>query len=103
MTTLHELALAYDRYAAALWRGDEAETRAFAAWLEGYWADEGPAEPAEPADHPYVISVLGGAGVGIRWYARGRTVIGYVGNRHRGCCHVPINATLPPFPLYRPS
>jgi len=92
MTSPHELARAYDRYAAALWRGEEAEARAFAVWLERYWVDEG---PAEVADHPYVVSVLGGAGAGIRWYARGRTVLGYVGSRAQGCFQVPISATAP--------
>ena len=93
MTTPHELALAYDRYAAALWRGDEAEARAFAAWLEGYWADEG---PAELVDRPHVVSVLGGAGAGIRWYSRGRTIVGYVGSQPRGCYQVPVDAAVPP-------
>ena len=93
MTSPHELALAYDRYAAALWRGEEAGARAFATWLEGYWVDEG---PPELADHPHVISALGGAGAGIRWYAHGGTVIGYVGSRAQGCFQVPISATAPP-------
>ncbi len=96
MTSPHEIARAYDRYAAALWRGDEAEARAFAAWLEAYWADEG---PAELTDQPYVVSVLGGAGAGIRWYARGGTVLGYVGSRAQGCFQVPMDAALPPIPL----
>ena len=95
MTSPHELALAYDRYAAALWRGEEAEARAFAAWLERYWVDDG---PAELAGHPYVVSVLGGAGAGIRWYACGGTVVGYVGRRAQGCFQVPTDAAPPPHP-----
>ena len=93
MTSPHELALAYDRYAAALWRGDDAEAEAFAAWLAGYWADE---EPPEPDDHPHAVSILGGAGAGIRWCARDRTVVGYVAGRPRGCYHVPVDAAPPP-------
>jgi hypothetical protein len=100
MTSPHELALAYDRYAAALWRGEEDQVQAFAAWLEGYWADEG---PAELADHPYVVSVLGGAGAGIRWYARGGTIVGYVGSQRRGCYEVPVDAAPPPLDLCRTS
>jgi hypothetical protein len=96
MTSPHELALAYDRYAAALWRGEEAEAGAFAAWLERYWVDEG---PAELAGHPHVVSVLGGAGAGIRWYACGGTVVGYVGSRAQGCFQVPTDAAPPPIHL----
>ena len=93
MTSPHELALAYNRYAAALWRGEETGAQAFAAWLEEYWVDEG---PVELADHPYVVSVLGGAGAGIRWYAGDKTVVGYVGRRPRGCYQVPVDAAPPP-------
>ena len=92
MTSPHELALAYDRYAAALWRGDGAEAEDFAAWLEEYWSDEG---PAETADSPHAISHLGGAGAGIRWYARGGTVVGYVGSRAQGFFQVPVDAAPP--------
>jgi hypothetical protein len=92
MISPRELALAYDQYAAALWRGDDAEAGAFATWLDGYWADEG---PAETPDSPHVVSFLGGAGAGIRWYARGRTIVGYVGNRPRGCYQVPVDAAPP--------
>jgi hypothetical protein len=98
MTSPHQLALAYDRYAAALWRGEEAQARAFAAWLERYWVDEG---PAELANHPYVVSVLGGAGAGIRWYACGGTVVGYVGSQSRGCYQVPLDTALPALDICR--
>lgn len=70
MTCPHELALAYNQCVAALWRGEEAEARAFDTWLAGSWVDEG---PPELADHSHVVSVLGGAGAGIRWYAPGNT------------------------------
>jgi hypothetical protein len=92
MTSPHELARAFDRYAAALWRGEETEARAFATWLERYWVDEG---PAELADHPYVVSVFGGGGSGIRWYTHDRAIVGYVGNRARGCYQVPLDAAPP--------
>jgi hypothetical protein len=93
MTSPRELALAYNQYVAALWRGEEAEARAFATWLARYWVDEG---PPELADLPHVISALGGAGAGIRWYARGRTVVGYVGSQAQGCFQVPVEAAPPP-------
>jgi hypothetical protein len=98
MTSPHQLALAYDRYASALWRGEEAEVRAFAVWLEEYWVDEG---PAELADHPCVVSILGGAGAGIRWYARGKTIVGYVGSQSRGCYQVPLHTALPALDICR--
>jgi hypothetical protein len=92
MISPRELALAYDQYAAALWRGDDAEAGAFATWLDGYWADEG---PAETPGSPHAVSPLGGAGAGIRWYARGRTIVGYAGNRPQGCYEVPVDAAPP--------
>jgi len=93
MTSPNELALTYDRYAAARWRGDDAEAEAFATWLGRYWADE---ELAEPDDPPNAVSVLGGAGAGIRWYARGRTIVGHVTSQSRGCYQVPVDAAPPP-------
>ena len=97
MTSPHELALAYDRYATALWRCDDAEAEAFATWLGGHWADE---ESPEPGGHPNAVSVLGGAGAGIRWYARGRAIVGYVASQSRGCYRVPVDA--PPPPIHAP-
>lgn len=93
MTSPHELARACDQYAAAIWRGDETEAQTFAAWLERYWAHEA---PPELGDHPHVVSVLGGAGAGIRWYARGGMIVGYVGSQSRGCYQVPTDAAPPP-------
>jgi hypothetical protein len=98
MTSPHQLALAYDRYASALWRGEVADARAFAVWLEEYWTDEG---PVELADHPCVVSILGGAGAGIRWYARGKTIVGYVGSQSPGCYQVPIDTALPALDICR--
>jgi hypothetical protein len=100
MTSPRQLALAYDRYASALWRGDEAEARAFAVWLEEYWVDEG---PAELANHPCIVSILGGAGAGIRWYTRDKAIVGYVGSQRRGCYEVPVDAAPPPLDLCRTS
>lgn len=97
MISPHELACAYDRYAAALWRGDVAEARAFAAWFEGHWADEG---PPELANHSHAVSVLGGAGAGIRWYTHDRMIVGYVGSRAQGCYQVPMDAAPPPIHLW---
>ncbi len=97
MTSPHALALAYDRYVSTLWRGEDAKARAFAVWLAGYWVDEA---PAEPADQPHVVSVLGGAGAGIRWYACGERVVGYIGGRSRGYYEVPVEAALPSPPAY---
>jgi hypothetical protein len=96
MTSPDELALAYNRYAAALWRGEESEVRAFATWLLGYWVDEA---PPELADDPHAVSALGGAGAGIRWYARDGTVVGYVGSQAQGCFQVPVDAAPPPIRL----
>jgi hypothetical protein len=98
LTSPHELALAYNRYVAALWRGEEAEARVFASWLAGYWVEEG---PPEMADQPHAVSMLGGAGAGIRWYTRGGTIVGYVGCHVQGCFHVPIDAAPPPTQLGR--
>jgi len=98
LTSPHELALAYNRYVAALWPGEEAEARVFASWLAGYWVEEG---PSEMADQPHAVSVLGGAGAGIRWYTRGGIIVGYVGSHVQGCFHVPIDAAPPPTQLGR--
>jgi hypothetical protein len=94
MTSPHELALAYDRYIAALWRGDEA-AHTFASWLGRHWTDAG---PAEPTDRPHAASAFARAGAGIRWYTRGTTIVGYVGTRYRGCYQVPVDASPPPIP-----
>jgi hypothetical protein len=96
--TPQDLARAYDRGIAARWRGDEDDAHAFAAWLATYWVPDAPPPPAGP---PSAVSVLGAAGAGIRWYAAGRAVLGYVGGQARGCYRVPLEA-VPPAPT-RPA
>ena len=93
MLTPRELALAYDRFVAARWRGEEGATEAFAVWLEAHWTGDA---PPEPDDCPDAVSFLGGAGAGIRWYAAGGAVLGYVAGRQRGCYWVPLGAAPPP-------
>jgi hypothetical protein len=87
----HDLVLAYDRYAAALWRGEETSAKVFAVWLERHWTGQA---PPEPEDAPDAASVLGAAGAGIRWYARGKGVLGYVTGR-AGCYQVTADDAVP--------
>jgi hypothetical protein len=94
MTTPRELARDCDLAMAARWRGEDAAAEAFTAWLEGHWWAGCPAEPPEP---PAAMSVLGGAGAGVRWYARGGAMFGYVRGR-RGCYCVPADASPPAIP-----
>jgi len=90
--TAAQLARAYDRYLAALWRGEDAP--AFAAWLAAHW---GPAERPEPATLPLALSRLGAGGRGIRWHEAGPQVIGHVPGQARACYRVPRTA-VPPQP-----
>jgi hypothetical protein len=83
----------YDLHLAAVWRG-HAPPSMFSDWLEARWWADGPAEPAAPPD---AVSVLGGAGGGIRWYGRGDSIVGYVTGRPRGCYVVALN-DIPPQP-----
>jgi hypothetical protein len=95
MSSPRELARACDLALAARWRGEDAAAGVFEEWLEAHWWPGGPAEPAEAPD---AISVLGGAGAGIRWYARGSIRLGYVRGR-RGCFCIPARAAPPVIPL----
>ena len=97
MLTPRDLAYAYDRWLAARWRGEDDDARAFGDWVESFWCPEAPVEPAAVPD---AVSVLGGAGRGIRWYADGDVVRGYVVGRPRGCYLIPI-ATVPPAEVSR--
>jgi hypothetical protein len=54
----------------------------FGNWLEARWCV---GNPAEPDGAPDAVSVLGGAGAGIRWYTVGDTVVGFISGRPRGC------------------
>jgi hypothetical protein len=85
------LALAYDRLIAARWRGEDAAADVCAAWFEAHWTVQAPPEPDDP---PGAASVLGGAGHGIRWYARDRIIFGYVTGRP-GCYRVSTSDAIP--------
>jgi hypothetical protein len=97
MLTPRDLAFAYDRWLAARWRGEDDEARPFGDWIESFWCAEA---PSEPRTGPDAVSVLGGAGRGIRWYADGAVIRGYVVGRPRGCYLVPA-ATVPPADVSR--
>ena len=81
MLSPRTLAGLYDLYLAAVWRG-HAPPSMFGDWLEARWC---PGVPTEPPVPPDAVSVLGGAGAGIRWYAVGATIVGFVAGRPRGC------------------
>src|SRR5215204_2995371 len=81
------LAKSYDQAVSAFWRGDAGSTRRFDAWLASFWDESG---PSEPVDRPSELSVLGGSGRGIRWYATPTEVLGYVSGRD-GCYRVPTS------------
>jgi hypothetical protein len=97
MTTPQELARVCDLAIAARWRGEDEAADLFTDWLEAYWWPGGPEEPAAP---PAALSVLGGAGSGLRWHARGGVVLGYVRGR-RGCFCIPSDAAPPVVPTIR--
>lgn len=89
-----ELALAYDRVVSAHWRGETEAATAFGTWFEAHWSDQAPPEPNDP---PEGTSILGGAGSGIRWYARDEAVVGYVSRRSDGCYRVGMSEAVPAF------
>jgi hypothetical protein len=86
------LAQAYDAFIAARWRGDDACADAGTAWFEAHWSGQAPPEPEDP---PEAASVLGAAGHGIRWYARGGLVLGYAGGQASGCYRIAEDEALP--------
>jgi hypothetical protein len=96
------LAGLYDLHLAAVWRGHEPPSM-FGDWLGARWRRGGPAEPDATPD---AVSVLGGAGAGIRWFAVGETIVGFVAGRPRGC-YVVARTDRPPQPpsaaAYRPT
>ncbi len=94
MLSPRTLAALYDLHLAAVWRGHEASSM-FGNWLEARWSTGGPAEPSVPPD---AVSVLGGAGAGIRWYTQGEAILGYVAGRPRGCYVVRCTEEPPPPP-----
>ena len=97
MLTPRDLAVAYDRWLAAHWRGEDDSARPFGDWIESFWCGTAPPEPGAGPD---AVSILGGAGRGIRWYADGPTIRGYVVGRPYGCYLVPV-ATTPPADVSR--
>ena len=87
-----DLARHYDGYIAACRRGATTGVDRFDVWLESFWGAEAPPEPNAPPD---ALSVLGNAGIGIRWYAHDSAIFGYVPGRARGCYRISIGATPP--------
>ena len=87
-----EVALAYDRVVSAHWRGETDEATSIGTWFEAHWSDQAPPEPDDP---PEGTSILGGAGSGIRWYARDDVVLGYVSRRDDGCYRVRMSEAVP--------
>jgi len=100
MPTAPQLARRYDEYLvalhAALRRGGRGlgpvrafPVRAFSAWVEGWWRDDA---PPEPAGDPAAVSA-GGWGT-VRWHAVGGAIRGYVPGL-AGCYEVPADAAPP--------
>ncbi len=85
------LALAYDRYVAALWRGESEEVRRFGVWLKGCWG----LGPPEPAGAPAAVSALVGAGTSIRWHQVDGVLFGYIPGVPHRCYQVPADAEPP--------
>ncbi len=97
MTTPQHLALRYDQYATMLrarsgaspGRAERAAVRDFMAWIEAWWWDDCPPEPASPPD-----AVSAGGWDPVRWYAAGDVILGYV-TEQDGCYRVPAAAPVP--------
>jgi hypothetical protein len=86
-----DLALIYDRYVAAGWRGEA--IGAFDARLEAHWTNQ---PLPTPDDYPDAVSDLGGAARSISWHAHDGAIAGYVAGRIRGGYLVPVCAEPPP-------
>jgi len=82
----------YDQFVAARWRGEDETADSFAVWFERHWTAEAPPEPDDP---PEAASILGGAGLGIRWYVRDDIVLGYVADQGNGCYAVAVADMVP--------
>jgi hypothetical protein len=93
MLSPRTLAGLYDLHLAAVWRGHESSS-IFGDWLAARWCPGAPIEPEAPPD---AVSVLGGAGASIRWYATGDTIVGFISGRSRGC-YVVAREENPPAP-----
>lgn len=94
MVSASVVALAYDRYVSAVWRGEGTTASSFATWLESFWRV--PALP-EPGHGPDGVSFCGGRG-GLRWYDTTAGILGYVPGRPNGCYHVDPAAEPPALP-----
>jgi hypothetical protein len=99
-----QIARSYDRYLAALWRGENVGS--FGAWLSAHWS---PVEGPEPVGPPAAFSPHGGGGRGIRWYQTPTSVVGYVSGFPHGCYRIPATDSPPaiasagePAPLQSP-
>lgn len=95
MVTTPLLARRYDEYRVAVdgtiaaRHGGVSWVPAFMDWVEGYWGDDAPPEPAAP---PAAVSA-GGWGI-VRWHDAGRAIRGYVPDQG-GCYEVPRDAAPP--------
>jgi len=87
-----ELARDYDRFISARWRGEDETADTFASWIEAHWTGQAPSEPDDP---PEGASILGNAGAGIRWYARGGYVFGYASPGSQGCYRIAATEIAP--------
>ncbi|HEY7033299.1 MAG TPA: hypothetical protein VH482_18305 [Thermomicrobiales bacterium] len=93
MLSPRTLAGLYDLHLAAVWRGHESSD-IFGDRLGARWSGGGPSEADATPD---AIGVLGGAGAGIRWFAVGENIVGFVAGRPHGCSVV-ARTEIPPQP-----
>ena len=104
MVSAQQLAVRYEEYAAVLddhygtrdWRHELAAVRIFMAWIESFWHDDA---PPEPAVHPDAVSV-GDRSAIIQWYDDGSAVLGYPTDLP-GCYRVPTIDAVPAFAGHR--
>ncbi|MFN8593913.1 MAG: hypothetical protein U0031_20825 [Thermomicrobiales bacterium] len=89
-----QVALIYDAFVAASWRGADLAAAEGQAWFEAHWVGQAPPEPNDPPD---AASVFGAAGNGIRWYAREDLLLGYAG-RAGGCYQIVTGERVPDLP-----
>ena len=95
-TSAAELAVPYDGYVCALWRGESDQVRRLATWLNGRSRLGGPASPSSP---PAAVSTLGGSGTSIRWHEADGFVLGYIPGVPHRCYRVPMDADPPVIPV----
>ena len=98
MISPQRLAVRYEQYAAVLnhhngtrqWRCELAAVRVFRAWIESFWHDDA---PPEPADHPDAVSFGDRAAI-VRWYDADSAILGYPTDLS-GCYRVPAIDAVP--------